>query len=62
MEATRTNTEKQEYSETTKNIILSKAIEVTKQAIDADEARNYDKAIELYQRCIHMLLDLIRGT
>jgi hypothetical protein len=62
METTQTKTEKQDYSETTKNIFLSKAIEVTKQALDADEAHEYEKATSLYQRSIQMLLELIKST
>lgn len=48
-------------SETEKNILLSKAIECTRQALDADEAGQNEQALELYQRCLEMLMHLMKS-
>ena len=52
----------QQYSETSRNIFLSKCIEVTKQALDADACNNLQQALALYTKSIEMLMELMKSA
>ena len=53
--------ELEHYSETTKNIMLSKTVELINQALDADEKKDFENAFPLYTRALDILMNIMRS-
>jgi hypothetical protein len=61
MEISREVATPQEDTETTKNILLSKALDLLSNALDADEKREFEQAFLFYNRALEVLINLMKS-